>query len=155
MPTRRGFLGSIGLPAAGALATTRLRAEALPRFEEAFADVDARGVPAHEAATDESLWFEVQQAFTVDRSLVNLNNGGVSAAPAVVQEAMKRHLDYSNTAPVVHHVADPGAAARGGARAPGARLRLRRRGDRDHAQRLREPADLPARLRPEAPATRS
>lgn len=39
------------------------------------------------------------QAFTVDRSLVNLNNGGVSPSPAWVQEAMKRHLDYSNTAP--------------------------------------------------------
>jgi selenocysteine lyase/cysteine desulfurase len=35
----------------------------------------------------------------MDRSIVNLNNGGVSPSPAVVQEAMKRHLDYSNTAP--------------------------------------------------------
>lgn len=35
----------------------------------------------------------------MDRSLVNLNNGGVSPSPAWVQEAMKRHLDYSNTAP--------------------------------------------------------
>lgn len=50
-------------------------------------------------AADESFWFEVQQAFTVDRSVVNLNNGGVSPSPAVVQEAMKRHLDYSNSAP--------------------------------------------------------
>ena len=36
----------------------------------------------------------------MDRTLVNLNNGGVSPAPSVVQEAMKRHLDYSNEAPV-------------------------------------------------------
>ncbi|MEK6253285.1 MAG: aminotransferase class V-fold PLP-dependent enzyme, partial [Gemmatimonadales bacterium] len=43
---------------------------------------------------------EVARAFTVDRSLVNLNNGGVSPAPGYVQEAMKRHLDYSNEAPV-------------------------------------------------------
>ena len=50
-------------------------------------------------AGDEDFWFEVGQAFTVDRSLVNLNNGGVSPSPAWVQEAMKRHLDYSNTAP--------------------------------------------------------
>jgi selenocysteine lyase/cysteine desulfurase len=41
----------------------------------------------------------VQQAFAVDRSIVNLNNGGVSPSPAVVLEAMKRHLDYSNAAP--------------------------------------------------------
>ncbi|NIQ83611.1 MAG: aminotransferase class V-fold PLP-dependent enzyme [Acidobacteria bacterium] len=50
-------------------------------------------------ARDETFWFEVQQAFTVDRTLINLNNGGVSPSPAFVQEAMKRHLDYSNTAP--------------------------------------------------------
>jgi len=41
----------------------------------------------------------VQQAFTVDRSLINLNNGGVCPSPAGVQEAMKNHLDYSNEAP--------------------------------------------------------
>ena len=38
--------------------------------------------------------------FTVDRSLVNLNNGGVCPSPRVVQEAMKRYLDFSNEAPV-------------------------------------------------------
>ena len=35
----------------------------------------------------------------VDRSVVNLNNGGVSPAPGFVQDAMKRHLDYANSAP--------------------------------------------------------
>ena len=48
-------------------------------------------------ARDESFWFEIQQAYTADRSMINLNNGGVSPTPAIVQEAMKRHLDYSNT----------------------------------------------------------
>jgi len=57
------------------------------------------GSPA-EIATDETFWAEVARAFTVDRSLVNLNNGGVSPAPGYVQEAMKQHLDYSNQAPV-------------------------------------------------------
>ncbi len=51
-------------------------------------------------ARDEDFWFTVQQAFTVDRSIINLNNGGVSPAPAIVQDAMKRHLDFSNQAPV-------------------------------------------------------
>lgn len=48
---------------------------------------------------DEDFWGEVAQAFTVDRTLVNLNNGGVSPAPSFVQEAMKRHLDFSNELP--------------------------------------------------------
>jgi len=52
-----------------------------------------------EIAADESYWFKAQQAFTVDRSIVNLNSGGVSPTPTVALDAMKRHLDYSNTAP--------------------------------------------------------
>ena len=58
----------------------------------------AQGSP-DEIAADESYWFKVQQAFTVDRSIINLNSGGVSPSPAVTLDAMKRHLDYTNTAP--------------------------------------------------------
>ncbi|MBN8586844.1 MAG: aminotransferase class V-fold PLP-dependent enzyme [Rhodothermia bacterium] len=47
-------------------------------------------------AADESYWLEVQQAYTVNRTMVNLNNGGVSPAPQIVQQAMKRYLDVSN-----------------------------------------------------------
>src|SRR5436853_6730800 len=43
-------------------------------------------------AKDETFWREIQQAFTVDRSLINLNNGGVSPSPRVVQEALVPHL---------------------------------------------------------------
>ena len=56
------------------------------------------GAP-EDVAADERFWIGIQQAFTMDRSIVNLNNGGVSPSPAVVQEAMKRHLDFSNSAP--------------------------------------------------------
>ena len=44
-------------------------------------------------------WASIQRSFTVDRSLINFNNGGVSPSPEWVQAAMKRHLDYSNEAP--------------------------------------------------------
>ncbi len=50
-------------------------------------------------ARDETYWARVTQAFTLDRSVVNFNNGGVSPSPAFVQDAMKRHLDFSNTTP--------------------------------------------------------
>jgi selenocysteine lyase/cysteine desulfurase len=53
-----------------------------------------------EIARDERFWAPVQQAFTVNRAIINLNNAGVSPSPALVQEAMKRHLDFSNEAPV-------------------------------------------------------
>jgi len=36
----------------------------------------------------------------VDRSIINLNNGGVSPSPRVVQDAVRRYLEFSNEAPV-------------------------------------------------------
>ncbi len=95
---RRHFLGAIGIPAWTASAVA-LRPEGLLRALSASAAVE-KNRTSSEVARDEDYWFEIQQAFTADRSLVNLNNGGVSPSPAVVQEAMKRYLDYSNTAPV-------------------------------------------------------
>jgi isopenicillin-N epimerase len=96
-PSRREFLGALAVPAAAAAVPLGLlrpgRALAL-----AAELAPAAGAPA-DAARDEDFWAYVQQAFAVDRSLVNLNNGGVSPSPAVVQDALKRHLDYSNLAP--------------------------------------------------------
>jgi isopenicillin-N epimerase len=51
-------------------------------------------------AADEDFWREIRHAFTIDRTLINLNNGGVSPSPRVVQEAMARYLAFSNEAPV-------------------------------------------------------
>ena len=36
---------------------------------------DTAGMSPEEAAIDEDFWFMVQQAFTEDRNLINLNNG--------------------------------------------------------------------------------
>ncbi len=107
MHSRREFFGSIIAPAAvGAFVAPSL----LPSL--AMASARGRGLieeiagtrfdasdpgSVDAAARDESFWATVQQAFTADRSVVNLNNGGVSPSPRVVQEAMKRHLDFSNT----------------------------------------------------------
>ncbi len=100
MTSRRRFLGSIGLPAFAAAAGVPFfppRLEAGPRLRDVLS---SRHSSPKAAAQDEEFWGEIARAFTVDRSLVNLNNGGVSPSPAYVQEAMKRHLDYSNEAPV-------------------------------------------------------
>lgn len=100
MQSRRSFLGTVSLPAAAAAAglsfrPTELRAEAV----DIAADLARHPGSAADVVDDEDFWFEVQSAFTVDRTLVNLNNGGVSPAPKLVQDAMKRHQDYSNLAP--------------------------------------------------------
>ncbi len=55
--------------------------------------------PAGEVAADEDFWAEVRNEFTVDRTVVNFNNGYASPAPRSVQEAMRRYLDYTNMGP--------------------------------------------------------
>jgi selenocysteine lyase/cysteine desulfurase len=84
--------------AAAASATAAFRDDSLARV--VAAGRDTAGLAPEAAAADEAYWREVQQAFTVNRSYVNLNNGGVCPSPRVVQEAMKRYLDLSNEAPV-------------------------------------------------------
>ncbi len=50
-------------------------------------------------AQDEDFWFQIQQAFSLDRTLANFNNGGCSPSPRIVEEALKRQLDFANQAP--------------------------------------------------------
>jgi selenocysteine lyase/cysteine desulfurase len=93
MPTRRQMLGAIALPALSVAC-----APAPLQVRRAISVPPASGAP-DALARDEDFWAEIGQNFTIDRSVVNLNNGGVSPAPAIVQEAMKRQLDFANSAP--------------------------------------------------------
>jgi len=95
MFTRRSFLkgvSAVGVTAASFSEKGMERALAATRY--------VSGRTPEDVAADEDFWFEVQQAFTVDRSLINLNNGGVSPSPRIVQDAMRRYLEFSNQAPV-------------------------------------------------------
>ncbi len=97
MLSRRAFLrrGS-----AGAAALAAFTNEGLGRA--AAAAERAAGIDAAALASDEAYWGEIQQAFTLDRTIINLNNGGCCPSPRVVHEALKRYLDISNQAPVYH-----------------------------------------------------
>lgn len=94
---RRHFLSLMGAPAVAAAAGNVMFNKPAADFLAQFATDDRT---PEEVAKDENYWLPVQQAFMVDRSLVNLNNGGCCPCPTVAQEAMKRYMDYSNTAPV-------------------------------------------------------
>src|SRR5262245_6447917 len=96
MLTRRSFLGA-GTAASIGLAFTN---ESLARVAAATARV-ADAAP-NDLARDETYWREIQQGFTLDRTIINLNNGGCCPSPRVVHEAFKRYLDLSNEAPVYH-----------------------------------------------------
>ena len=74
-----------------------LRPDSINRARAAATSVNDR--KPEETARDEDYWLEIQQAFTVDRNIVNLNNGGVCPSPKIVQDAMRRQLEFSNMAP--------------------------------------------------------
>ncbi|MGH9628108.1 MAG: aminotransferase class V-fold PLP-dependent enzyme [Bryobacteraceae bacterium] len=99
---RRHFFTS----AAGAFAA--FQSNSLARAQAAAASVAGRD--AATVARDEDFWFNVRHAFTVDRNMINLNNGGVSPSPKVVMETEKRYLEIQNMGPSYYmwNVLDPG-----------------------------------------------
>jgi isopenicillin-N epimerase len=99
MWSRRQFLRASGA-AGSAVLTAAFRDDSHTRVLAAGAAVQDYS-PATVAA-NEDYWREVQQAFTLDRTIINLNNGGCCPSPRVVHEAFKRYLDLSNQAPVYH-----------------------------------------------------
>ena len=99
MPTRRSFLSKLGRSAAAAGAFTTIPTKWTTTIATARELSATPGSP-EEIAQNEEFWLDIQQAFTTDRSLVNLNNGGVSPTPSHVLEAMKRDLDFANQLPV-------------------------------------------------------
>ena len=75
---------------------------ALPAFREdgvsriLAAGKGAAGRSPDSLAADEDFWFEIQTAYDVDRSLINLNNGSVSPSPQIVGQALRRYEDFVN-----------------------------------------------------------
>ncbi|MFO1078614.1 MAG: aminotransferase class V-fold PLP-dependent enzyme [Planctomycetota bacterium] len=106
MLTRRAFLGT----AATSSAVAAFDPAALDRLTGLFADARQDPRSPAEFAADETFWREVQQAFRVDRSLTNLNNGGTSPSPEIVHDKYAQRLRDANDAPPYHmwQLQDPG-----------------------------------------------
>ena len=96
MANRRAFLGGLGIAA-------MFRVDAFARLGQA--NSVAGGRPPAEVACDEDYWAEIRRAFDADRTLINLNNGGVCPSPTVVMDAQTRDLRFANAAPA-HHMWD-------------------------------------------------
>jgi selenocysteine lyase/cysteine desulfurase len=96
MPSRRSFLSNAAM-----LASTSL----IPSLK-AFSKEELLNLASYkpeksaiELATDEDYWWQIQQAYTVSSQIINLNNGGVSPSPLVVQNAVDRYNKLANEAP--------------------------------------------------------
>src|SRR5262247_3377228 len=97
MTTRRSFVSSM---IGAGVSLPVMRESAFRRLFEAEPIAGAR--PNLAVAEDETYWREIQRAFDLDRTMVNLNNGGCSPAPSHVLEQMIRDLKFSNELPVDH-----------------------------------------------------
>jgi selenocysteine lyase/cysteine desulfurase len=98
---RRRFLSAVGITAA-------FRPDSVARAQTALEG--SYGRPADLVARDEDFWMNIRHAFTVDRNLINLNNGGVSPSPKIVSDTEKRYLDVENMTPSYYmwRILDPG-----------------------------------------------
>ena len=95
MWSRRAFLRMAGAAGTAAVAFS---AEAIERVEAAGQTVAGR--TPEEVAQNEFYWREIQLAFRLDRSLINLNNGFTSPMPRVAIESVFRYMDMINMLPV-------------------------------------------------------
>jgi isopenicillin-N epimerase len=87
---RRNFLAyagkSLGLAALSSATVASLLKEVVA------ASNSVAHLTPDQAAMDEDYWSVIQNAFTVTRGIVNLNNGGVSPSPRIVTEALVRYI---------------------------------------------------------------
>jgi selenocysteine lyase/cysteine desulfurase len=89
MHTRRDFLSLAG-KGLGLAALTSATVASFRQNLEAATKTVAHLSP-EDAAMDEDYWATIQEAFTVSRGIINLNNGGVSPSPRMVTEALVRY----------------------------------------------------------------
>jgi selenocysteine lyase/cysteine desulfurase len=93
---RRSFLKMAAL--AGAFSTNSLfhqaHAAEWKAASSAISDLDAG-----QTAQNEDFWSVIQRGYSVSPQIINLNNGGVSPSPIVVQRAVERYNQLSNEGP--------------------------------------------------------
>ena len=94
---RRTFLRNTAA-LAGAFSSGSLFQQAHGEELQAAARSVASG-PAGAVSADEDFWSVIQRAYSVNPDIINLNNGGVSPAPIVVQQAVERYNQLANEGP--------------------------------------------------------
>ena len=87
---RRSFLKSVGAGIGAASVSSMFGPETIGHVEAATSRVAAQDPVA--TAEDESYWRDIQQAFSVSRRMINLNNGYCCPSPRIVTEAV---VDYT------------------------------------------------------------
>jgi selenocysteine lyase/cysteine desulfurase len=91
---RRGFLDSLAGLGMGWLAGTPIK-----DMIESYSDWRLR---LTQTQSEDEFWRMIRMQYTVSGNLLNLNNGGVSPQPKMVQDAHIRMYQYANEAPTYY-----------------------------------------------------
>ncbi|MBK9285611.1 MAG: aminotransferase class V-fold PLP-dependent enzyme [Sphingobacteriaceae bacterium] len=95
---RRDFFQKGGAFAVGGLAfLSSINKSFAENFEKKLNRLE--NLSPEESASDEDFWGWIKESYTVSPNVINLNNGGVSPSPKVVQDAHIRYYQYCNEAP--------------------------------------------------------
>jgi selenocysteine lyase/cysteine desulfurase len=97
MANRRNFVKQLGLMAGAFSANSLFNQAHAAQFEHI--NLLKQDVSAKDLAMDEDYWSIIQQSYSTSPSLINLNNGGVSPSPRIVQEAVERFNKMTNEGP--------------------------------------------------------
>ena len=97
MAKRRNFVKQIGLMAGAFSANSLFNQAHAAEFEHI--NLLKQDVSAKDLAMDEDYWSIIQQSYTTSPALINLNNGGVSPSPRIVQDAVERFNKMTNEGP--------------------------------------------------------
>jgi len=97
MANRRNFLQQVGLMAGAFSATSLFNQAHAAEFEHL--NLSKKDISAKTLASDEDYWSVIQQGYTTSPAMINLNNGGVSPSPRIVQDAVDRYNKMTNEGP--------------------------------------------------------
>ncbi|MBK9983977.1 MAG: aminotransferase class V-fold PLP-dependent enzyme [Saprospiraceae bacterium] len=92
---RRTFLGQIAAAGAAPLLSSFL----LPGADLGWIDSYKKSNVSLPLSQDEKFWYQIKTMYSTSPGLLNLNNGGVSPQPLIVQEARERYDKMCNEAP--------------------------------------------------------
>jgi selenocysteine lyase/cysteine desulfurase len=92
---RRSFLGKVAAASTLPLIPAFLKPEANFDWIKDYTSSSSAG----DLVQDENFWYKIKTMYAASPGLLNLNNGGVSPQPIVVQEAFERYNRMSNEAP--------------------------------------------------------
>jgi selenocysteine lyase/cysteine desulfurase len=97
MANRRNFIQQLGLMTSAFSASSLFNQVHAAEFRDL--NIAKNHLSAKQIASDEDYWSVIQQGYTASPTIINLNNGGVSPSPRIVQEAVDRFNKMTNEGP--------------------------------------------------------